>query len=306
MQTPNPPALDVGTAIEDFELPDLTGARVSLSDFRGKKVLLFYWSPACGFCETVAEELAPLQQQMTKHNIQPVLLAYGDAEANRKLADEQGLKWPILLLEKTPAQKFIADTLFKYCGTPSAYLLDAEGRVEHGLMRGADEATDVVAALVRPSSSLKKRPLTESRIERNGLKAGTPAPSFSLPAVDGETVTLDQFRGRKVLLVFSDPQCGPCDQLAPHLAQLHREHGNNGLALVMVGRGDVERLKQKAAEHGIGFPVAVQDRWKLSKQYGTFATPSAFLIGQDGVLMSNVATGMEAILTLARQGLAPN
>ena len=70
-----------------------------------------------------------------------------------------------------------------------------------------------------PVPGLRTRPLSESRIVRDGLKAGTPAPGFSLPDIHGGTVSLNQFRGRKVLLVFSDPQCGPCDVLATKLAR---------------------------------------------------------------------------------------
>src|SRR5205085_5611857 len=104
------------------------------------------------------------------------------------------------------------------------------------------------AEAVGGKGSVVKLPLRASHIERQGLKAGTPAPSFSLPGIDGKTVSLDQFRGRKVLLVFSDPQCGPCDALAPDLVGLHRQHTNNGLDFVMVGRGDAKLNKKKARE----------------------------------------------------------
>ena len=113
-------------------------------------------------------------------------------------------------------------------------------------------------------------------------------------------------RGRKVLLVFSDPHCGPCDMVAPDLVRFHRKHGNNGLAVLMVGRGDREENKKKAMQHGILFPVVLQEKWKLSRQYGIFATPTGFLIGQDGVIVRNVATGPDDVMALAREGLASN
>src|SRR2546427_1858453 len=157
-----------------------------------------------------------------------------------------------------------------------------------------------------PVPGLRTRPVSESRIVRDGLKAGTPAPGFSLPDIHGGTVSLNQFRGRKVLLVFSDPQCGPCDVLAPKLARFHRKHGNNGLSVVMVGRGDREENRKKAMQHGIAFPVVLQEKWKLSREYGIFATPTGFLIGQDGVIVRNVATGPDEVMALAREGIAAN
>jgi hypothetical protein len=46
----------------------------------------------------------------------------------------------------------------------------------------------------------------------------------------------------------------------------------------------------------------LQEKWKLSKEYGIFATPAAILIGRDGVIAKDVAVGPDAILALARDG----
>jgi peroxiredoxin len=148
-----------------------------------------------------------------------------------------------------------------------------------------------------------KRSLSESRIERNGLKAGTPAPTFELPDIHGNTVSLEEYRGRRVLLVFTDQNCGPCDRIAPDLVRLHQQHRDNGLALVMIGRGDPEANRNKAEAYGFEFPVALQKRWEISKEYGIFATPVAFLIDENGVIARNVARGTDEILTLAQEGL---
>ena len=69
----------------------------------------------------------------------------------------------------------------------------------------------------------------------------------------------------------------------------------------MVGRGDLGENRRKALEHGMEFPVIVQSRWKLSKEYGIFATPVAFVIDEQGVIAEDVAVGPEQILALARQ-----
>jgi peroxiredoxin len=136
-----------------------------------------------------------------------------------------------------------------------------------------------------------------------GLKAGTRAPVFLLPDLQGRMVSLEEYRGRRVLLVFSDPQCGPCDELAPHLVRLHREYANDGLGVILVGRGNAEENHRKAEQHGFQFPVLLQDRkWKVSKEYGILATPVAFLIGEDGAIARDAAVGRDAILALIRDG----
>src|SRR3954453_5397960 len=55
-----PGGLPVGAVAPDFELPDLTGARRKLSEFRGRDVLLIFFNPKCGFCTKMAAGLAAL------------------------------------------------------------------------------------------------------------------------------------------------------------------------------------------------------------------------------------------------------
>jgi len=148
-----------------------------------------------------------------------------------------------------------------------------------------------------------ERTLAESRIERRGLKAGIPAPGFRLPDLNGHVISPEEYRGRKLLLVFTDPHCQPCDEIAPELARLHRQHQANGLALMMVGRGDTEENRKKAEQNGFDFPVVLQKKWELSKQYGIFATPVAFLINEEGVIERDVAAGADAILELIHRDL---
>jgi peroxiredoxin len=305
----------VGTEFPSFSFPDLAGNPIALDDFRGQRVLMIHWSPQCGFCDLIAPDLARLQPDFAKHGVQLLLLAHGEAAANRKLAEEHGLKCPILLYKDAKVSEPLANL-----GTPSAYLLDAEGRVAKPLAVGSDNVTalaeeaaneDVASLVVEGPATAggeskrlpDERPLSASRILRDGLKAGTPAPAFSLPDVYGRIVSLEEFRGCRLLLVFSDPHCGPCDQLAPQLAQLQKEHANNGLAFVMVGRGEAEENRKKAEQHGIQFPVVMQEKWRLSKEYGIFSTPVAFLVSEDGVIAKDVAVGSDSIIALAQEGL---
>src|SRR5262249_5167706 len=135
--------------------------------------------------------------------------------------------------------------------------------------------------------------LARSRLNRSGLKAGTVAPEFLLPLVGGGELALADLRGRRVLLVFSDPNCGPCDELAPRLQELHRERPD--LKVVVVSRRDAEATRAKAEAFGLTFPIVMQRQWEISLKYGMFATPIGYLIDERGVLMKDVAVGIEPI-----------
>jgi peroxiredoxin len=359
-----PSGLPPQSDFPSFGFPDLAGRAVALQEFRGRRLLLVHWNFECGFCDSIAGELARLETSFRKHNVQLLLLAYGEAKANQEQAAEHGLKCPILLMkeQEKPAP-------FEHEGTPAAYLLDEEGRVAAPVARGAErvlalalevaspgpEASVADIGTPQPSELPGKPPLAEtprphrvslprfllkreiglgdlikrvtsglgikpcvgcerraavlnrwmvfSGMAGSGLKAGTPAPIFHLPDLQGRTVSLEEYRGRRVLLVFSDPQCGPCDELAPHLVRLHRQYANDGWGVIVVGRGNAEENRRKAAQYGFEFPVLLQDRkWKVSKEYRTLATPAAFLIGEDGVIASDAAVGRDAIVALVREG----
>jgi peroxiredoxin len=174
-------------------------------------------------------------------------------------------------------------------------------------------SVEQLSATERDGSNRRKlaglKPLRESRIERNGLKPGTVAPDFTLTDLNGRSISLQQYRGRRVILIFSDPHCGPCMQLAPYLTRMYRRRRSGGTEaateIVVISRGDIEENRRKAEAHGFEFPVVIQDRWKLSRKYGIFSTPVAFLIGEEGRTEREVAIGFEQIRNLLLDEFVP-
>jgi methylamine dehydrogenase accessory protein MauD len=121
-----------------------------------------------------------------------------------------------------------------------------------------------------------------SRLGRSGLKVGKKAPDFTLPSTTGAEVALHDFAGRKVLLVFTQSGCGPCQQIMP---ELNRLEGRDFQVLVL-NKGDAEATRQWAAQLKVRFPVLIQDGLDISRKYEAFATPFAFLINEKGVVAS--------------------
>jgi peroxiredoxin len=294
-----PRGLEVGTPVISGQVHDAEGRLLSLEEYHGRRVLLVYWNPDCVFCELLAPELAKVEADLAASNVQLALASLAGGEPNRKLAQEHGLSCPIALL--TDENPLVRET-FRDQGTPVAYLLDEEGKTAQPVAIGGDEIVALARRVIaKPAKRIRlpgERPLSSSRIERNGLKAGTMAPTFKLRDLCGGTVALEDYRGRRVLLVFSDPHCGPCEELAPHLVRIDRQHRDLGLAVLMVTRGDVAENQHKADRHGFQFPVLLQDRWSLSKEFGIFAMPVAFLIDEKGVIMRKVAKGVAEIVAL--------
>ncbi|MGI9145990.1 MAG: redoxin domain-containing protein, partial [Chloroflexota bacterium] len=247
--------LALGATAPAFELPDLDGARVSLAQFHGQRILLMFFNPACGFCTQMAPGLAALPTDGAGGRPVPLVVSTGDAQHNRDLVRQHGIRGTVLL-----QQGMEIASAYQASGTPMGYLLDEHGTVASELTVGAKA---LLALASTPANSLPvlnthggqgrhaatgtnghaphetdrhgasgangraagfgARSLASSHITRDGLTAGTPAPAFRLPRVDGGQLALEDYRGHKVLLVFSDPNCGPCYELAPRLEQVHRQ-----------------------------------------------------------------------------------
>ena len=141
-----------------------------------------------------------------------------------------------------------------------------------------------------------------------GLPIGTPAPWFQLPTLQGTELSLDDARGvslaadgamsttKPSLLVFIDPECGPCSALLPDIGRWQQEHAAT-LPIAVISRGGAEANRPKASEHGVA-PVLLQNDYEVADLYRVFATPSAVLIRPDGTIGSVVAGGPEQIRSL--------
>jgi peroxiredoxin len=82
----------------DFVLPDLSGQRVALADFRGKKVLVHFFATWCGVCRLELPSLRGLAQHLGPDEaLVAVVEDSTDVEAVRRFAREHELTYPILL-----------------------------------------------------------------------------------------------------------------------------------------------------------------------------------------------------------------
>jgi peroxiredoxin len=304
-QRGKPAGLTVGTLAPNFELPDLAGARRQLSEFRGQDLLLIFVNPKCGFCTKFADDLAALPLEADGGRAMPLVVTTGDPQENRQFVERYGIRCVVLRQEQMEvASQFHAQ------GTPMGYRIDRDGRIASELAVGAEallQLADVTSA--RPSAPPASRngaahrdhqpdpSLARSRLLRSGLKAGAVAPEFRLPRIDGGELSLDALRDRRVLLVFTDPRCGPCDKLAPRLQELHQQRRD--LQVVVVSRRDAEATRAKAATLRLTYPIVMQKNWEISLKYGMFGTPIGYLIDERGMIVRDVAVGVEPILTLA-------
>lgn len=131
-----------------------------------------------------------------------------------------------------------------------------------------------------------------------GLPVGTAAPDFELPTLSGQKRSLRSLlgQGRDVLLVFSSPFCKPCESIPSNLVRWVR-----GLDqfpnIVLVSAGKPDDIRPKLKEFGTA-NVLLQKDSEVSERYDVISTPTAVLVGADGLIRTELATGGPAIKQL--------
>ena len=116
---------------------------------------------------------------------------------------------------------------------------------------------------------------------REGLDPGKKAPDFTLPSTADSEISLSDYSGREVLLVFTQAGCGPCHEIAPELNRL-QESGTH--QILVVNHGEHNETLAWADEIDARFPIVTQSEWETSKKYQVFATPYAFIVDEEGTI----------------------
>ena len=134
-----------------------------------------------------------------------------------------------------------------------------------------------------------------------GLPMGSAAPAFDLEMLGGGRASLTGLLegGKQALLIFANPNCGPCDALMPEVAAWQSDE--SAMRVLIVSEGSAEENRAKAAPHGV-HRLALQSAREVAESYEAWGTPAAVLIMSDGTIGSTLASGAEAIRELV--GLA--
>ena len=116
-----------------------------------------------------------------------------------------------------------------------------------------------------------------------GYASRTTPPHFSGRTIDTRQVSLADLRGKVVLLNFWASWCLECRPEMPVLERLHRELGQQGLAVIGINaREERGAVRRYANELGLTFPVVLDPDGKINAQYGVVGLPTTFIVGRDG------------------------
>ena len=130
----------------------------------------------------------------------------------------------------------------------------------------------VLAAVAAPASAVS-------------LVPGERAPNFSLKDLDGKRVTLDQFRGKTVVIAFWSTWCSRCEE---ELTFLRDQFGKRTDVAVLLVNQDGEKgvmlskVRGLRDKLGISFPILLDEGLKTWEGYGINALPTSVVIDKTG------------------------
>jgi thiol-disulfide isomerase/thioredoxin len=116
------------------------------------------------------------------------------------------------------------------------------------------------------------------------------APAFTLTDIFGHKLSLDQYRGKVVLLDFWATWCGPCRSEIPGFIQMQKTYGNRGFQIIGISedQGGSGPVLDFYKQEGLNYRVAL-DNGKINELYGgLLGFPTTFLIGRDGRIYSKI------------------
>lgn len=115
------------------------------------------------------------------------------------------------------------------------------------------------------------------------LKVGQQAPNFKVTTTSGQPVSLDNYRGYVLAIDFFTTWCPPCKASIPHLVEMNRKYGKQGLQILGQSMDeDGERaVKEFIGEYRINYPVALAPQ-QIQTDYGIVSVPVMYVIDKKG------------------------
>src|SRR5574337_537141 len=151
-----------------------------------------------------------------------------------------------------------------YLRSPNAIISLIVGFMIAGLPSGAD----LWAADVRPDT-------------------GHLAPDFTLKTLEGSSVRLSEFRGRKVVLInFWATWCPPCRLEMPTMQQIYSEYKDKGFEILAVNieSDATQEITDFVKELRLTFPILLDPNMKITRKFRVIGLPVSVLIDRQGIV----------------------
>jgi thiol-disulfide isomerase/thioredoxin len=326
-------ALKTGATVRDFTVTGPDGAPITLSSFRGKPLLVHFFTTG----RAPDAELARLYNDYHPQGLELLAIGVGVGDKDRRaqfdaIVAETKDTTPYTLAYSDGGlygQEGPNNTIFGVGMFPSRAVIDAEGRLVGGfigfghgnngrlqaLLAQAGlklTAPDRAAAAAVPPAPPSEPPPPPVKL----IATGAPAPDFTTTRADGTEVRLSDHKGKVIVLDFWATWCGPCLQALPHTQEVAAAYKEQDVIVLASCTSDArERFDEWVRANQAKYPdlhfshdPAGRKPERASRSlYGVSGIPTQFIIDREGRVAATVVGYMkgEALLegALAKAGV---
>jgi peroxiredoxin len=120
--------------------------------------------------------------------------------------------------------------------------------------------------------------------QKTFVLVGDPAPVFTFPGLDGEMVSLTDYKGKVVFLNIWATWCPPCREEMPSMEKLYQQLKGEDFAIlaVSIDASGAKAVGPFMKEYGLSFPALLDTGGTMQNLYGTTGLPESFIIGKEG------------------------
>ena len=123
-------------------------------------------------------------------------------------------------------------------------------------------------------------------------RTSKPAPDFELKDIHGQPISLEQFKGKPILLNFWATWCGPCREELPSMQRMHEASKKSGefhVVAISIDRSNMKKVSRYAENLNLTFPILLDPDRETRKAYFIRGLPTSYLIDADGKLRGFVS-----------------
>lgn len=121
------------------------------------------------------------------------------------------------------------------------------------------------------------------------------AQDFTLTTLQGEQVTLSDYKGKIILLNFWASWCEPCKEEMPDMQRFSEKHPDIAVLAVNLTSMDlgIDDVKQFVHYFGLTFPILLDEADVVGKQYNILTIPTSYIIDPEGRIFKEVIGPMD-------------
>ncbi|MBN1407325.1 MAG: redoxin domain-containing protein [Calditrichaceae bacterium] len=120
---------------------------------------------------------------------------------------------------------------------------------------------------------------------RHSIDGGDTAPDFKAENTSGQSFSLADMKGKRILIHFWADWCSECRAEFPKLEEAYQKYKNDNFKIIAINVGQSkEHVESFVEEFKLTFPMLLDEQSEIARQYGIRGLPTNFFIDENRVV----------------------